>query len=65
MNSPEKPGQHAGAARNLRKRAEALLAKPGAEIATIPPEDIKALVHELQVHQIELGIQNEELQDNK
>ena len=46
----------------LRQRAEALLSPglPSARVAT--PEDIRALAHDLSVHQVELEIQNEELQ---
>lgn len=51
----------AGASRDLRNRAEALLTRSEKEIALIPGADIKALVYELQVHQVELEIQNEEL----
>lgn len=47
---------------DLRRRAEdALSRKKTGEPATMPGEDIRALVHELQVHQIELEMQNEEL----
>jgi PAS domain S-box-containing protein len=45
----------------LRKRAEALCRKEPADVAGMSPEEIQALVHDLQVHQIELEIQNEEL----
>jgi PAS domain S-box-containing protein len=45
----------------LRKRAEALLAeKPGA-IQKMPPEDMRQLIQELNIYQIELEMQNEEL----
>ena len=45
----------------LRQRAEALLqAKPQA-LGNIAPQDIQKLIHELQVNQIELEMQNEEL----
>lgn len=48
-------------ANTLRQRAEARLRTSPADIAGMPTEDIQSLVHELQVHQIELEIQNEEL----
>jgi PAS domain S-box-containing protein len=51
----ERPG-------DLRRRAEeALSRKKKGEPSGIPEEDVRALVHELQVHQIELEMQNEEL----
>lgn len=55
----------AEASRDLRNRAEALLTRSGKEIAAIPGEDIKALVHELQVHQVELEMQNEALLESE
>lgn len=45
----------------LRHRAEARLRATRTDIAGMTTEDIQALVHELQVHQIELELQNEEL----
>ena len=42
-------------------RAKKFLAKPGPDLATSPPTEIQKLVHELQMHQIELDMQNEEL----
>ena len=48
--------------KELRRQAEELLCKTPAEIRTISGAEIKELVHELQVHQIELEMQNEELQ---
>ena len=45
----------------LRQRAEALLHEQPQALSDIPPEDIHSLIHELQIHQIELEMQNEEL----
>ncbi len=45
----------------LRRRAEALLHEKLQALSKIPPEDIQQLIRELQVHQIELEMQNEEL----
>ena len=45
----------------LRARAKKFLAKPGPELDKIPPTEIQKLVHELQIHQVELDMQNEEL----
>jgi PAS domain S-box-containing protein len=45
----------------LRIRAEKLLAAGGANLPQMPPADVLQLVHELQVSQIELEMQNEEL----
>jgi len=45
----------------LRQRAEKLLSKKFKPMPKIQDNDIKALVHELQVHQVELEMQNEEL----
>jgi PAS domain S-box-containing protein len=54
------PDRHDAPTR-LRRRAEARLARePVAPLAR--PEDLQRLVHELQVHRIELEMQNEELQ---
>ena len=49
---------------DLRKRAEELLRQKIADVKDISgplPEDVQKLVHELQVHQIELEMQNEDL----
>lgn len=45
----------------LRERAEQLLSTKPAEIPSLPTEDVQALVHDLQLHQAKLEIQNEEL----
>ena len=46
---------------DLRVRAEKFLAAGGTGLQPILPDDVRELVHELQVHQIELETQNEEL----
>jgi PAS domain S-box-containing protein/putative nucleotidyltransferase with HDIG domain len=46
---------------DLRTQAERLLAAKGAALEKIALPDVQTLVHELQVHQIELEMQNEEL----
>ncbi|MGB9436358.1 MAG: PAS domain-containing protein, partial [Desulfobacterales bacterium] len=45
----------------LRKREEELFAQGGDELQSMGGDDIKNLVHQLRVHQIELEMQNEEL----
>ena len=45
----------------LRRRAEARLRKSPLEVSSTSVEDARKLVHELQVHQVELEMQNEEL----
>ena len=44
-----------------RENAERILASKMLNVPQIPSGDIRALIHELQVHQIELELQNEEL----
>ena len=48
---------------DLRAAAEERLADRITDARTLSNDDVRALVHELQVHQIELELQNEELQN--
>ena len=45
----------------LRREAEARLRTTRRDVAAMPVKDVQQLVHELQVHQIELEMQNDEL----
>lgn len=63
MTQPDNPPSHP--APNLRERAEAGLRTSHSDVAAMPPEDIQHLVHDLQVHQIELRMQNEELRQTQ
>ena len=45
----------------LRRQAEEFLQTTKRDVASMPVKDVQQLVHELQVHQIELEMQNEEL----
>lgn len=47
--------------KKLRTRAEQLLATTRREVPQMPVADAQKLVHELQVHQLELEMQNDEL----
>ena len=46
---------------NLRRQAERRLLERDVDTTDMPVADINALIHELQVHQIELEMQNDEL----
>ena len=45
----------------FRRQAEALLQATKRDVAAMPIKDVQQLVHALQIHQIELNMQNEEL----
>ncbi len=47
----------------LRERAEEMLRVSEADIAEMAAEDVQRLVHELQIHQVELELQNQELRE--
>ena len=59
--APQEPDSIDPAPQPLRSKAEKLLGATRTQIAGMTNEDIQTLVHELQVHQMELKIQNEEL----
>ena len=46
---------------DLRGRAEQALARKGRSLERPPEQDVQKLVHDLQVHQVELEMQNDEL----
>jgi len=50
-----------GKNKELRKIAEERVGHEDADLSGMSPEDIKKLVHELRVHQIELEMQNDEI----
>lgn len=58
MSISEKERDHANL---LRQRAEEALRGKPVEVSDLLPEDFQYLLHDLQVHQAELSIQNEEL----
>jgi PAS domain S-box-containing protein len=60
-----KTGKSDNPARSLRERAEMLLGKQPGNTPTLPTRDVQALIHELNVHQMELELQNEELRQSQ
>ena len=58
MSTPQEERDHTN---RLRQRAEEALRGKPVEVTDLSLEDIQHLLHELQVHQAELAIQNEEL----
>jgi PAS domain S-box-containing protein len=56
------PENEQNPASQLRQRAEEALRGKPVDLTGLPAEDIQSLLHELQVHQVELTLQNEELQ---
>jgi PAS domain S-box-containing protein len=53
-DKPDDPGE-------LRRRAEAALCARGSDMDTLSAQQVRHLIHELEVHQIELEMQNKEL----
>lgn len=56
-----KKGKNQPYKNKLRQRAEEFITKNPSAINEIPPGDVKKLVEDLQIHQVELEMQNEEL----
>ncbi len=54
-----------GDVNGLRQRAEEALCKSARDIEELPVKDLQTLVQELQVHQIELKMQNQELRETQ
>lgn len=54
-------GRVAGLGDSLRERVSRLANGPVADLACLPVADIRALLQDLEVHQVELELQNEEL----
>src|SRR5262245_47815483 len=57
----KKPAGYRDRRKPLRQRAEQLIRAGTSEIRAMPEMKVRALVHDLRVHQIELELQNEEL----
>ena len=58
-----KPSDNPTPRRTLRERAEELTRTSRTDIDGMSDDDVRKLAHELQVHQMELEIQNEELRE--
>jgi PAS domain S-box-containing protein len=56
-----KRGSSSRPPKDLRQRAEEALARKGRDIQQMPEHDVLKLVHDLEVHQVELEMQNDEL----
>ena len=63
LNPGTPPGQ--GASSELRQRAETRVLKQSIHPGVLSSQDSEHLIHELQVHQIELEMQNEELSQSR
>ncbi len=67
MTDKSRQAASASSLQALRRQAEARLLNKAAptpeKIESLSPEEIRLMLHELQVHQIELEMQNEELRD--
>ncbi len=62
MGQDRRPPQES---RDLREKAEARLHLEAPGLQELSPEAIRAMIHELQVHQLELEMQNEALQESQ
>jgi light-regulated signal transduction histidine kinase (bacteriophytochrome) len=58
---PAKAPPFAHPPKDLRARAEQVLARKGEGVVRVPEHDVQRLVHNLEVHQVELEMQNDEL----
>ncbi|MFT7634155.1 MAG: PAS domain S-box-containing protein [Mariniblastus sp.] len=61
MNRDNLPEGHGTPTKTLRQKAEMLLRKSRTDISGMSNEEVQSMVYDLQVHQIELKLQNEEL----
>jgi hypothetical protein len=61
MVRPMKMHNHELYKKKLREKAEEFINKNPSAIKKMPPNDVKALIEDLQIQQIELEMQNEEL----
>ena len=60
---PEQRSDNSDPPKTLREQAEHALRTTRTDISAMAADDVQQLVHELQVHQIELEMQNDELQN--